>query len=477
MESLKHIDEQTLEFFVLESDQVTERRSVIELHLKECKGCATLYQEIEEYYAEVKQIQEERIRTSEHSLARRDRIIPFHTFIDRSPISQVERIERKLPVRVALFLVRHPLASTVSLVAAFVLGALLLVPKEIAKDINPAYARPSGEFLVAYNKGGVELWKVHVGPRYDSLVFLEANKKLIDILDVDGDGKNEVICAFRQIFGEPLTNRKKQLACYNPDGTVRWIRRFQKKIAFGDDVFDDEYHFTSILAGDFDRNETPDLITHVESALHHPSALVRLNPLDGSVISEYWHPGYLKYLVQVDLDGDGIEEILAAGLNYLLKSAVLAVFDPRLIEGTGPTPAGKALAGVKPGSEKFYILFPPTLLRDVSEYIESHIGEMHLKQKGGIDAVLLENMGPSEMFIVIFQFDSSMKCVNVTTFDETKKVVKRFQPEAKFLRRLQSTEYFRELQTGVRYWNGDNFVAEPTMNKRYLEAIKRRPLP
>jgi len=54
----------------------------------------------------------------------------------------------------------------------------------------------------------------------------------------------------------------------------------------------------------------------------------------GKVVGEYWHPGHLLHLAHVDLDGDGREELLLAGVNNGHHAATLVVFDPSNVSGT-----------------------------------------------------------------------------------------------------------------------------------------------
>src|SRR5208283_1247134 len=48
---MTHIDEHTLELFVLGAKEVQRRRKTIEAHLKKCEGCRTLVRTMTEFYA------------------------------------------------------------------------------------------------------------------------------------------------------------------------------------------------------------------------------------------------------------------------------------------------------------------------------------------------------------------------------------------------------------------------------------------
>jgi hypothetical protein len=65
------------------------------------------------------------------------------------------------------------------------------------------------------------------------------------------------------------------------------------------------------------------------SFAHHYDYPCRVAVLDpgGRVTGEYLHPGHLDRLALLDLDGDGVEEVLAGGVDYRRKQAVLVVLD------------------------------------------------------------------------------------------------------------------------------------------------------
>jgi acetyl-CoA carboxylase beta subunit len=75
-------------------------------------------------------------------------------------------------------------------------------------------------------------------------------------------------------------------------------------------------------------------------------------------------------------------------------------------------------------------------------------------------------------YSLMYYFDSSMRCARVDAHDEFVKFHKRLEAESK-LKRVLDAQYFEELRRGVEYWDGEKFVNEPVMNKRYAEAVKK----
>jgi len=73
----------------------------------------------------------------------------------------------------------------------------------------------------------------------------------------------------------------------------------------------------------------------VVASQHYPWWPSQIAMLDsnGKTISEYWHSGGLNSMVLADLDGDGKEEIIAAGASEYDHRATLVVLDPERIFG------------------------------------------------------------------------------------------------------------------------------------------------
>ncbi|MEK7251489.1 MAG: hypothetical protein AAB209_13820, partial [Bacteroidota bacterium] len=193
---MTHIDEHTLELFVLKSNEVEDRRAEIEAHLNECEGCSALHHEMMEYYNQVEQIRDERAQATSQALTVRSMMVKADPF-DAS----MSETRKTFPARVVLFIIRHPAVSSISVAALFAL-ALLAPTKTLFRDSNPAYARAKEEFLVAYSKEGDVLWKKHIGPGYDweklsaDTVTPRKPDEYLTTIDVDGDGRREVIAIF-----------------------------------------------------------------------------------------------------------------------------------------------------------------------------------------------------------------------------------------------------------------------------------------
>ncbi|MBM3749139.1 MAG: hypothetical protein FJW34_25525 [Acidobacteria bacterium] len=95
---------------------------------------------------------------------------------------------------------------------------------------------------------------------------------------------------------------------------------------------------------------------------HHPSQVVVLSHR-GAILGEYWHSGHLNQMDLADLNGDGTEEILLAGISNGYHCATLVVLDPGDLGGASiEENPDYQLQGFAPGREKTRLLFPRTCI-------------------------------------------------------------------------------------------------------------------
>ncbi|MEK6570475.1 MAG: VCBS repeat-containing protein [Bacteroidota bacterium] len=468
---MKHPEEKTLQLYALNAAEVKDKRAEIETHLKECAGCAALHQEISEYYDEVERLQEEQSEEGTQALTLRRMILRVPPLDRYGPLSP---IPRTVPARVVLFVIRHPVVSSTSLVAVLLAGLLFLYPKKVVTDLNPAYARAKEEFLISYNKQGEELWRKRVGTNFDEKSYppwIDQNpERGLAVKDVDADGTKEVLSIFGWASGHvPLGNA---VVCYSADGSERWRYEFHRDITLGKVKYSDDYEFYLMAADDYDRDGKLDVILAATHVPWFPNAIVRLNANDGAFISEYWHNGMLPQFAEMDLDGDGVKELLFAGQNNRLEKACLAVFDPRRIQGHGPAPKEYVPQGVDRGTEKYYLLFPSTDLKSLRVDITNVAVGLAVKENGLVECIVNEQTNTGDLY---YYFDSRLRCVEARPSDLFTASHRKLEAEGKVSKKLDK-KYLEELRQGVRYWDGEKFVSEPRVNKRYKEMAQVNPM-
>jgi len=166
--------------------------------------------------------------------------------------------------------------------------------------------------------------------------------KLVE--DIDGDGTREIIA------GTGATD-KGTLYLFNEKGELLW------KVKLSDDsVFwpDDSFEITRIRIGDVNDDGRSEIVVVLNHVPWFPSILAVVS-LEGIVEGRYYHPGHLKELYVIDLNGDGICEIVFAGENAEFDyQTVVGILDGRKVSGQAIPYYG---LGQRKAEEIFYKVF------------------------------------------------------------------------------------------------------------------------
>ncbi len=482
-----HVDQKKLELLYFSPDLLSnEEKSGIEKHLMECSLCRENALQQSKYYDAFNErlgnTPTERDFAFGRNLSNRQ-IVPvpsraLEKKVDTAIDAYAEIIEpsrRSLPERFVRYVRFHPVgfASGLSLAAAVAVLAVMMIRP--TRDLNPSYARAKDEFLVVYNSRGEEVWRKHIGPEYVATSASGTAGQHPDwinsVADVDGDGKNEVVSIFGvNGYYTPISNT---LQVFNADGTERWKYSFHRQITFGTTPYADDYAFRLETVGDYLRNGSLQIIALAAQFPWIPNAIVMLNARDGTLVSEYWHPGTAARFDHKDIDRDGIDELFFSGKNSFYNRASLLVLDPRAMTGHSPVPEKDNPPGIGQGTEKYYVLFPASDLEKL--WLESNFAnDIQTRESGLIDVVVYEQIPGSMAGELHYYFDSTMTCVRVSGSNSFIDMHQRMEAAGKITGKIDD-QYYASLQRGVLYWDGDKLVREPTMNRHYLEALKMTP--
>jgi hypothetical protein len=382
----------------------------------------------------------------------------------------IEPYRQPLAKRVLRFVQFHPVRSFAGAAAGVLALVLATAVFRPGVDRNLMLAEGSEGFLVAKNAHGDELWRKYVGADFTAAsyaaVFGSHPDRGIRVLDVDNDGKNEVL----SIFG--WTNESlpanNVVSCYNADGSERWKYELHRSMTLGGFHYSDLYRFYHLEAGDFAHTGHVEVVAAARHDPWAPNVLVRLDAATGKLLGEYWHPGQLREFDQKDFDHDGVAELAFGGQNNRLKHACVAILDPRSIDGGAPATDGYYPAGFRPGTEKFYILLPQSDLMTYTTDVTNEVERLRITDNGMIEAVVKEPArGVSGS--LFYYFDSTMTCVSVRASDSYTGAHNLYVKEGKLSSRLDDA-YFAALRSGVLYWDGDKFVTTVTRNRHYHET-------
>jgi signal transduction histidine kinase len=225
--------------------------------------------------------------------------------------------------------------------AVFVLIAIVVLLSYAPRDRNPANVRLVGENrVVAENKKGIFLW--------DQTFHQRVQKLCLDVADIDGDGKREVLVGTEGGFKET-----GYVYCFSSGGKELWKCALGGKNVFGESS--DRYSAIRTLVQDLNLDGEMEIVVQAGNNPGFPSQTALLSR-EGRIQSSYWHTGIVGLLACQDINNDDTAEVILGGINNRLDySAVLIVLDYKMIYGQSPPYREKALPKAQ---EKVYVKFP-----------------------------------------------------------------------------------------------------------------------
>lgn len=244
--------------------------------------------------------------------------------------------------------------AVAALCAMAVVGYIALKVLVLLPD-QPKVGKLDGSALVIMNADGKELWRKvfpeGFGPDW---YYAPWQPTHIWFGDLEGKGHTSVLFSYAPVG--PLAH-SSTLICYSDRGKERWRwtpGRELPELAGSPATF--VTHAVRVLKA---TDKKPPRI--VVLSQHYPWWPTQMAILDsnGKTISEYWHSGGLSGLVLADLDGDGREEIIAAGISEYDHQATLVVLDPDQVFGASTEAQPEfQIHGMGAAQERLRLLFP-----------------------------------------------------------------------------------------------------------------------
>lgn len=285
----------------------------------------------------------------------------------------------------------------------------------------PASFRHDLNTLIVTDSRGRELWR-HVfqyappaGVSPESLL----SRRQVWFGDLDGDGRAEMLYTY---YPATPDEEGTTLFCFSESGTVKW--RFtpgkEVRVAAGS-TFPPPYLTEGFaVLGTAGRQGRKIAVTS-----HHLSFYpnqVALLSQDGRLLGEYWHSGHLSRVEAADLDRDGVEEILLAGVSNSYRSATLVILDPRELRGASTEDDVRfQIQGFGLAREKARILFPRTCLNQALE--KYNVAKQLAVQEGLVQVGTIERLLPeADTGGVIYLFTRTLELKSVSFSDRLQAV-------------------------------------------------------
>lgn len=346
-------------------------------------------------------------------------------------------------------------------------GALLslYLLRQVPNHSDPVDFRIDGSEIIALGKNGHPLWRYDTrlanladDKAYHSRFQLKKNSSSnhgvdlpwVMIKDINKDQKQEVLLCTRTTDD----HGGGTLLCLGNRGKELWRFQAGREMWCGSRPYSSEYNTAGFDIMDIDDDGKMETVV---ISYQPPNWLMQLALLDsdGRARGEFWNSGHLTDFLLTDLNGNGQKELLVAGLNNEYEKGCLIVFDPENVAGGSPQLKQEFICrGLRPGTEKFYLLFPRTDA-DLATYPVEAISRMQVQ----LPNILSLEANISHLIFIV----SSDFVLEDVTFSHGFMLLHNEALLAGRVRSdLNNPRYKEALIKGVLYYDGKDWTTNPT---------------
>jgi hypothetical protein len=299
---------------------------------------------------------------------------------------------------------------------AAILALAAAVTQYVARHQRGAPATFRAEFatLTVMDAGGREVFRRTFDKPFATAAYdgYEGQRR-IWFGDIDGDRRTETLFVYLPSEANLLGTT---LYCFSDGGAPKWIFTPGRTISdAGGASYPPPYVISGISVMDLGAAGGRRIAVTSRHPVHYPNQFVLLDGR-GAVQGEYWHSGHLDYVQLADLDGDGVQEILLAGVNNAYKQATLVVLDSRDFTGASWQGEGSPyqILGYPPGKELAALLFPRTC---INRKFEMYNMARTMSWQGGLIRVTVFERTSEEDVVIIYTLDANLKLLRAEMSD------------------------------------------------------------
>jgi hypothetical protein len=358
------------------------------------------------------------------------------------------------------------------IVPALAFAAYLVIRTMTSASGQPADFHIRDSTLIILGEDGKELWRKATkveglqDERYYRTYFQAPDLAVTSIRlpslvirDINADGQNEVLFAVQKrddAYGEG------DLYCYSSHGEEMWHFHAGREMRFGGRTYSPDYRIYGFGLHDFNGDGRQEIAV---ISYHYPQWPCQLVLLDsrGRTTGEFWNSGYLNDIAWQDLDSDGRQELIVGGVNNQYGGCLI-VFEPARLEGCSPQSGEFKADTWPPGSERFYVRFPRT---DVSLALGDIVEGLQALGISGNNHLVAYTI-----YSLAFEFDFGLRCLSVDVGHGYMIRHNELRAAGKLRSSYNDPAYREMVRTGVRYWDGSKWVAEPTPNFSNVRATR-----
>lgn len=332
-------------------------------------------------------------------------------------------------------------------------------------DRNPMIIDYKGNELILKNSAGSVIERISVGEvtvEDQTMSRSQERSPMSLLIDLNNDGVNELIYSNKVTRLLPEDSFVKAYSV-SGDSTI-WEKSVDADYSYPRQSGISNFNLRTTEVGSI---RTPDglkIIMNTSVIQLFQTVIFTLDSQTGEVEDEYVHPGRFDDMHTLDINNDGINEILLVGVNNAYSSAAISVLEYGNLSGYAPATIDYIPANTEPAKEYRYILIPKSI---VGQYYSSmqkynrgkgiNLDESNRKLFFLIEEGTRQLSGYSRGIILIYYFDFNFKPIGIATSDLYQIVARDLYLEDK-IPVEPGFEYFDAFKDSIQYWNGEEFV-------------------
>ncbi len=276
--------------------------------------------------------------------------------INRRNLINIEK--QSITTRSFKVLKKRGVSAALTLILLVILGFNLL--KYL--DKNPARIIDENRSVIVENKYGEVLFEKKATFYFTEETASQIRQIKRRFIDIDDDGRMELLILQENLKGTPEENKTGRLACYNNYGNLIWEYILTEKVETPRQSFSRKYVLKNII-GVIEENGTKVIYVCGQNIIYFPSPFIRIDARTGERLEGIlWHPGGMNSGIIGDFNKDGKTELVACGVNNGLERAVVFSINTDELKHTTRAPSIQdySFNGFKVAKFNKYILFPKT---------------------------------------------------------------------------------------------------------------------
>ncbi len=379
---------------------------------------------------------------------RKLKLIPVEEINDVLNRRDVIKIKKqKLIVRTGKFIKKNWISAAVTVLLAILFGYLFVVDF----DDNPAMVFYNSNQIFVTNKNSKKLFSFPFTLQWGKI---EEINKYLRILDINNDGKNEILFVESPESANSNNLKMSSLSCYDKHKKLLWNYNFDEIVSSNREIMIPEYGID--LVDTVNENGKMVLVAYACNAVSFASAVFKIDLLKGKKIGDaFWCSGHINDAILTDINMDKKKEFIGWASDNGFEQPVIWAMNLDTLQGARPTTQDYQIHDKQEAKLLFYIRTPNTDYDRFANHrqgIPAFIGLFYEEQNNTLCFQTIYNLAQLKSALI---YRLNVKSLELNIFIDDNYRISRDTLVAKGKLKPPFTdtkEYITNLKNQILYW-------------------------